>query len=1363
MDKKNKSYFVERTCTELVPDSQERISRSLKVYREQSAYVLLGDPGAGKTIAFKQEAEESGGEYIKARDFAVFGSDAQDQEKILFIDALDEMRIGADSRTPLDQIRKHLVQIGNPRFRLSCREADWLGDSDREALTKVSPDQKVVVLHLDPLTDEKIAEILRHKTDIAADEFVEEANHYGLGDLLRNPQTLNLLIEAVGDKAWPQSRKEVYEMACRKLGRESNPEHRLAKRDHPISDDTLLDAAGFLCAIQLLSGAAGFALDDGVMSEQHIDLKNLADPFNSPVIETLKTKLFQGDGDYRRVPIHRSVAEYLGARHIAKCIENQHLPIGRVLALMTGDDGGIVTDLRGLSAWLSVHCLTARARLIESDPLGVVLYGDVKHFPPEDKKSILESMHGEAIRYPWFRVGDWSSPPFGALGTIDMEPVFRKVLGSTSRDDADQSLLDCILDAMLYGERMPMLADALNTIARDVSYWPTLRAHALRVLLHVTSNDHSYALSFIEEVKTGVIEDREDELLGILLSKLYPETISVEKVLDYLHPRKARNLFGAYFMFWTHELVVATPLTSLPILLDQLVLNWGSIEPLLYEQQLGQMAGELLVRGLKIHGDTVTGERLYDWLGVGLDQFAHSQLKLTDAKSIAQWFEENPDRYKAILNRGAALYINGDSVHRHMYGCTARLYNAIPPDDIVFWCLTRAAEQPQIELAQYYFVEAVSRLRQQDGDQYYLTGQSLEFLGPWIEAHPHFRQWLEPFIVCPINESQQEHAISNRNWELEWEKRKIAWVSFFREHLSAIRNASAPPKILHDLALAYQGLLYEARGNTPQERLTNFLGGDNELISAAFEGFRQVLYRRDLPTVEEIIDLELQGQMHLIRWPCLVGIDVFYHVDPLQALRLDDAILLRLIAFRLTDNTGTNLPWFTALLQKRPALLADVLVAYVSAMLRAKKEHVGSLYALAYDDTYASVARIVLPSLLEGFPLRAGKNQLSNALDALIKGALRYLESSVLAQIVARKLALKSVDAAQRVYWLACGLLTTPEIYEAKLMQYLGKNQVRRNYLSTFFISHERRIPKFTNLPETTLALLIELLAPDCSSERPMGTHSVTPVMETAELVRTMICTLESSTSALAKLELERLLALPTLSNWYTVLQGALHSQRIARRKASFNQLGSAEVSRTLANLQPASAADLAALVFDHLSDIAKNIRDGNTNDYRQYWSHDAGNKELSKSKPENDCRDALLSDLKIHLGKLNIEAVKEGHYVEDKRADIRVSFGGVNGFNVPIEIKKDNHANLWTAIHKQLVAQYVRDPDTGGNAIYLVFWFGGKGMPQQPSGKKPPRSAKELEDQLRSILAPEEKHCIKICVIDCALPPQQLFFISKH
>jgi hypothetical protein len=331
-------------------------------------------------------------------------------------------------------------------------------------------------------------------------------------------------------------------------------------------------------------------------------------------------------------------------------------------------------------------------------------------------------------------------------------------------------------------------------------------------------------------------------------------------------------------------------------------------------------------------------------------------------------------------------------------------------------------------------------------------------------------------------------------------------------------------------------------------------------------------------------------------------------------------------------------------------------------------------------------------------------------------------------------------------------LIVAPREYETPLAAHVGKSKTLAGHLGDFMHDRERRPGWSDSLPESTLALLIELLAPCSPPERPMGSHWVSPAMQTAEEVRAFIDVLGGNPSDDARRQLGQLLALPKLASWHNRLQHAAHAQRIARRKASFRHLDTAEVCRTLANREPANAADLTALTYAHLRDLARKIRDGSTNDYRQYWSLDESNKKPLRPKPENDCRDMLLSDLIERLGRLGIDAIKEGYYADDKRADIRVSFGGAQRFNVPIEIKKDQHADLWRAVHEQLIERYTRDPGADGFGIYLVFWFGGKDMPLPQEGKKP-RSAAELEERLQQTLSVEENRRVRVCVIDCALP----------
>ena len=158
------SVAVTRTCTELVPDSTGD-PKPLSEFKSVPAYVLLGDPGAGKTTEFTRASEALGADalMLKARDFVTFDVDLHPEwdDKVLFIDGLDEMRAGStDSRVPLNEIRKRLDQLGKPHFRISCREADWLGNNDQQRLKEVSPDSEITALRLDPLSREAVDKLL---------------------------------------------------------------------------------------------------------------------------------------------------------------------------------------------------------------------------------------------------------------------------------------------------------------------------------------------------------------------------------------------------------------------------------------------------------------------------------------------------------------------------------------------------------------------------------------------------------------------------------------------------------------------------------------------------------------------------------------------------------------------------------------------------------------------------------------------------------------------------------------------------------------------------------------------------------------------------------------------------------------------------------------------------------------------------------------------------------------------------------------------------------------------------------------------------------------------------------------------------
>ena len=118
------NVVVPRTCTVILPTREgdrqtfpsKQDSRPLSSFREHKAYVLLGDPGAGKTTAFELEAKVLGkrARLVSAREFITLGNpESVGDGEVLFVDGLDEVRTGGDDPRPkLDEIRRRLNDLG---------------------------------------------------------------------------------------------------------------------------------------------------------------------------------------------------------------------------------------------------------------------------------------------------------------------------------------------------------------------------------------------------------------------------------------------------------------------------------------------------------------------------------------------------------------------------------------------------------------------------------------------------------------------------------------------------------------------------------------------------------------------------------------------------------------------------------------------------------------------------------------------------------------------------------------------------------------------------------------------------------------------------------------------------------------------------------------------------------------------------------------------------------------------------------------------------------------------------------------------------------------------------------------------------
>ena len=1342
------SLIVARTCTEIkdantaadAARTPANAGRSLESYRSTPAYVLLGDPGAGKTTAFKRECEALGEAacFVTARDFLTFSPDDHPEwhGKTLFIDALDERRAGSpDKHARFDRIRFRLDKLGRPRFRLSCRTADWLGDNDRGQLTAVTPHgSAVVVLRLDPLTDSDASRVLEARADIPdASAFIRTATDRGVDGLLRNPQSLCLLTDVVASSGeWPETRLETFSKACRLVVEEHNRERRHIG-PAPAADCTL-DAAGRMCAILIPTGCAGYATDLDYVDDDYLNPDRCK--YDRHTLRyALSTKLFTAKTEGRLTPVHRHLADFLGAHHLARLIAGD-LPARRVLALITGEDGTVVTEQRGLSAWLAALCPEARSELVERDPIGVVSYGDVRKFTTSEKRMLLAALSREASR---LRSVTWTPEAVGALATRDMESVIRDVLTTPAKEPYFEAL---VLLALTHGTPLPGLADFLFDLVYRGHRWVQLPCMMLEAFLH-NCTDRTVRDDRLERLLTdltsGRVSDFNNELLGTVLTKLYPRRIAPSEIWDYLSVTAQRYASGPYRQFWRVDLVENA--SNVAALLDSFASRRHELKHAVDSHDLHDVPLKLLARGLEIHGDTPDTARLCDWLTV--DMFPDlRRMSIDTVRRIRSWLQRRPDTLKAVIAELVSSRTDpGDSILSKVDDVDAIRYGADFPPDYGLWCLRQAAAATDAPSTPYFLYCSCRAL----ADQRYNRGLTLEVLFKLTRSSARLRQELKGLLQCHV---YYPSGLQERRGSREERGRNHSnWIAYVRESVAELRSGMGGLDILYLTGKAYFGSLMEARGASPVERIRSLFRDEESLVEATLAGMRGTLSRNEVPEPAEIIGNTGSGQEYRVALPFLVGMEEIEHE---AVLRMNDRQVRQALAFRYgspalrTGPQGSG--WYLTLLGRCPKTVADVLVGCAATVLRSGKCDYSIVHQLLMED-HSRVARHAAMPLLRGFPLRCTAEQLRN-LDDLLHAAHQYADRRSFLGLIAEKLSRPSMTVAQRVHWLAMGVIVRPDCYLDPLKDLVQRRERLISHLAEFL---RRAGPIIDELTVSALKYYISLLGTTVGRWISDASGILeTPSADVSPSVYEMIQRLAALPQPEASDALDELASDTALSSWNSNLITARDRQRVVRRDTLYRHPSVDQACGTLHDGPPANPGDLAALVTDRLDEIAIRIRTDNTDDWRQYWNVDQYERPTTP-KPENSCRDAILSDLRQRL-PAEVDAQPEGRYANDGQADIRVA---CNDFHVPIEIKRNSHRRLWSAIHNQLINGYLSDPATGGHGIYLVFWFGTGDSPPSPRGVRP-AGPDELRKQLESMLSDELRRRISVCVVDVSSPSRR-------
>lgn len=1329
--------------------------------------IILGEPGMGKTELLRALAErESGFVYVTAKALLRVQEPYPDGQ-VVVIDGLDELP-AIQEHDPIVDVLTKLMALGRPAFFLSCRAADWRS----VALHEIRSDygHTPVELTLSPLSQsDAIAYLAVKHGSTQAKVMVEALSERGLDEFYGNPLTLEL-IGRLADRpeGLPNSRAELFRLASDNLRAEQNP-HRPRSKLASLSSEAALDAAGAACAALLLTGSEAIGVGaQGALSPGDIHISEIAALPGGARIEVLVSSILfrRRDGVDRVAPFHRALAEYLGARWLARRVADSSAK--RLLALITFQ-GGVPASLRGLHAWLAHFDARLASIVIATDPYGVLRYGDAVHLTPTAAREMLTALEHLSQIDPWFRAEDWTRHTAPGLTQVTMTGELRRVLTSPASNFHLKSL---ILAALSKSDAATRLAPDLETLL-----W-TPQPPRPASPRHQTDGNESGSMEVDED---EAIDPEEDERFPTfhersaafdILAELSPnrdwsdlvetfsqrpgeddrrlavealETIGCERFDVKLIARAALAFLGLLPGADAHYRFVDTigPLHLLSYriddrqvvgVLDALAVLSPATKAISWEcrYQYTGFVDHLIARALAL-GAPIRPLQLLNWLRLVHDRHGH---ELEDRQAIYRRLVDDTTLRRAIQH--------------HLIFIEQRTQ---PLEDRV-WRLADEHHGLVLQLGDIEALLTAPELR--------LDEPEMRALWRRLVAHGRTQQGLPPSLRALTDGQAQGDAelveflvTIDRKHIPDWQRRE----KIRRWRANAVRRRrhekdrqdqlahvdeilAGDWRRLFNPARAYLDHFQDlARKTAPQERLKAWLG--EPLADRVLDGFKALLVRQDVSSASEIAEVYGSRRRPNIIFPLLAGaLARLANGDNFDDLPEDVVVAIAIgeIQEHISEDAGGKTlkaaldSWF----KTRPSAFEQFTRLLLEPQLRTVRDHIMGLHAVLHNKPAGDLVTRLAVEWLQRFDDIAPSAEIE-LLDHLCKQG----EWSSLRLLLADREARGYRDQEHRFLWRAVAFFADFAAYQAVLD---AEAQAHPDF---FWTLKSRNWPEDETGKAPTLSLeqltwVVRTFRPLYEKRhRPMGPHggghNGWDASEFLEWVIRRIATKtnDAAVLALAALRDER------DDGYRPFIQNAAAQQLKARREAGFTPPSLAQVATVLAKQGPTSVADLQAIVLDALERVQSRMNRDDADQASMFY--DAG-----KPKNEEACRDSLVILLRESVGS-GIDTVPERLMPKGKRADIVFA---CHDLRLPIEAKGQWHKDLWTAAIDQLDAFYTIEWRARGIGIYVVFWFGSdvpasKKLSPPGRGKTRPDTAKALEADLIQRLPEHRRGEIAIVVLD--------------
>lgn len=1326
--------YLARRLTSSDPAAETEQIDETALLQTRGGVIVLGEPGMGKSELMRELGRRSGTRPVSAIRFVNHRHSEQlvTPGAPLLIDALDEAMARREGDA-IDAVLAQLEAAGCPDFVLSCRSREWQARGVSNLAEVYGQEPRVLSIEPFDRTEAK-AFLAAHHGSVDAAKVLRHLDAHGLHDLYGNPLTLGLMGRvAETDQELPQSRAALFERVCELLW----PEHDDDRQDGGLAQLTqpeALSAAGAICASLIFAGAET-ASDAGAAQVNHGDVR-VAEierlPGAAQARAVFSSKLFQSVGISRAKPLHRVIAEFLGARWLAEQAKTPRS--GRRLLQQFHGSGSVPASLRGLHAWLAYHAPTLAEQVIAADPYGVLRYGETAALTTRQAECLFAALEALAADDPYFRSGDWDAKTAAGL----MIPELADRIGAAIRSQDSNPHLRSLFVETLEGDKLAgALAVDLEGILLSRHRFFREREAAAKALVPHRSLD--WWREAIETLRLEGGEDAPRLMRGLFraIDHAVPDALVVETIfaeagfLSSPLPRPSTprshtvRSYSGLAAYLEGDRLAAV----LDLLADYAAMVFGNDWQ--SANEIADLASRLIVKAIDQAVVTpADGARLWRWLGI----FEHAQRYHRSPKEeLEARLRDNTDLRRAAQAHGLYAERRRDTIWGAQMDLGHRSVSlSIHSGDALHFLEAMTGRDRRDETLRAEWKDLVLIASGRDG-----VPAVREASAGFIGNDPELTQFLDR-QESPRRPSWE---IRNEREEAKRARKERVERETGRRHYAKYREAlrAGDLQLIRDPAQEYLGFFPKQPATKDGiERLRDWLGDD--LVGDALVGFAAALHRDDLPTIEEIGESFAKGSTYYFSFVIVAALTEWHKTRDLAELPAD-VLTKGLLLLEHSSGWGSDVDLDPLQAALEALVLPDdeARIAFARAMsepaLRARCEHVSGIYRLGHGDGWLDVGAKLAAEWLVAFPDLPATVE-PDLIDCVLHAGAR----ETLADLARAKATTVFRDHDHMLLWLAVDVVVRFD--EVKdLVAGIGRKVPDFLWFLRNRVYHERRGSSAAISPAQMGWVVAEFRTvwPYVSL---MGGNSTS--YNATEFLRGLIDRLANDSSPEAADAMAALRMAPD-DTYSDYIRHMAAEQRQKRAEAQFSPLLPERLGAVLADGPPSNADDLKALVIEELT-IAQNVLIGDDLDQiRDFWS------DTGIPYDENRCRDRLAAIIGPGLARYGVQRITEADMPASKRADLAFA---KDALQLPLEVKGQWHEDVWDAATGQLDAQYLIDWRSDERGMYCVLWFGdvpsatGRRLKPPPDGPAPTTAA-AMRDMLIARIPEARRPLIDVVVID--------------